>query len=260
MANTNSQVQCGRKPLYGLPAGQAGLTLIELVVVVGIISLLVAILMPSLSLARDLARQVTCLTRVHGQIRALYLYAGVNQDVIPAGTDSPHPWLGEKWSEIASNQLSQTALPIVYNAHGVLLGEEYVSPEMMFCPDDNSADWEAELQKIRSGSGESAYCSYLYRQLDGRPVGASPIALLSNLGRNAAGDTVSALVMDVNSRMPIAPIRVNHRGLKISIGFVDGSANILDQPNEEYTLRAGDESGILARLDEILQTADLLRR
>ena len=104
----------------------------------------------------------------------------------------------------------------------------------------------------------------MYRALDGRPGGAPPFALLSDLGFNAVGDPVSALVMDVNSWMPIQSVRFNHRGLKVSIGFVDGSADIIDQPNKEYSLRAGDEGnygdGIPPRLDEILQAADLLGR
>lgn len=50
-------------------------TLIELLVVVAIIALLVAILMPSLSRARDSARRLTCTSNVHQIAMAANMYA-----------------------------------------------------------------------------------------------------------------------------------------------------------------------------------------
>jgi prepilin-type N-terminal cleavage/methylation domain-containing protein len=56
----------------------AGFTLIELLVVIGIISLLVTILMPSLSQARELARTSVCQSNLHSLALAMGLYQHEN--------------------------------------------------------------------------------------------------------------------------------------------------------------------------------------
>ncbi len=63
--------------------GYAGFTLIELLVVVGIISLLVSVLLPSLTQARELARRVTCASRVRQVGFAVFNYTNENDDFYP---------------------------------------------------------------------------------------------------------------------------------------------------------------------------------
>ncbi|MFQ5491320.1 MAG: type II secretion system protein [Phycisphaerae bacterium] len=58
-------------------------TLIELLVVVGIISLLISILMPSLSRARDQAKSVHCLAKLKEFGNALASYENVSDDQLP---------------------------------------------------------------------------------------------------------------------------------------------------------------------------------
>lgn len=61
----------------------AGFTLVELLVVVSIIGLLVAILLPSLSKARDQAITVKCLANCHSQGLAIQTYAADYQGTLP---------------------------------------------------------------------------------------------------------------------------------------------------------------------------------
>lgn len=62
---------------------RTGFTLIELLVVVAIIALLISILLPSLSAAREKARFVKCAANLHSLITTTRIYADENKDMIP---------------------------------------------------------------------------------------------------------------------------------------------------------------------------------
>ncbi|MCH7526312.1 MAG: type II secretion system protein [Planctomycetes bacterium] len=68
-----------------------GFTLIELLTVVAIISLLISILMPSLTRARDQAKGVHCAARLHDVGIALATYENVNGDLLPPCEWQPDP-------------------------------------------------------------------------------------------------------------------------------------------------------------------------
>lgn len=66
-------------------------TLIEMLVVVAIIALLIAILLPSLSKARELARQTTCSTHLRGIGQSCYIYQDANKGVFPTAPHRVNP-------------------------------------------------------------------------------------------------------------------------------------------------------------------------
>jgi len=65
-----------------------GFTLVELLVVIGIIALLVSILMPALGRARELAKRIQCASQQNGIGKAIALYQNEYRDA------NPRPWRG----------------------------------------------------------------------------------------------------------------------------------------------------------------------
>src|SRR5688500_8570930 len=61
----------------------AGLTLVELLVVIGIIAVLVAILLPALNKAREAANRVACSSNIRQLILGATLYAANNRQELP---------------------------------------------------------------------------------------------------------------------------------------------------------------------------------
>ncbi len=99
-----------------------GFTLVELLVVVAIIALLVSILLPSLGMAKEAARRVTCSANLRNLGLAANFYASENDDWLPpAGprervTVSPELWF------MNESLLQYTNVVIRRDACGELIG------------------------------------------------------------------------------------------------------------------------------------------
>lgn len=89
------------------PRYRSGFTLIEVLVVVGIIGLLVSILVPSLAKSRQQARAVVCMSNLREWGKAIQMYSDDHNNTLPfesrpkpvveADTDSSNPYYPYVW-------------------------------------------------------------------------------------------------------------------------------------------------------------------
>jgi prepilin-type N-terminal cleavage/methylation domain-containing protein/prepilin-type processing-associated H-X9-DG protein len=101
-----------------------GFTLVELLVVVGVIAILIALLMPALSKARRQAQQVACMSNLRQVASAILAYAQAHKGWFPAPAstwrEQPEDWV--HWQP--GRDLSESRI-------FPFLGE---SPEVLKCP------------------------------------------------------------------------------------------------------------------------------
>src|SRR5438477_2796804 len=67
--------------------GSIGFTLVELIVVIGIIAILIALLLPAMGRAREQARTVQCLSQLRGLGQGLFNYAVNYKGAYPSWSD-----------------------------------------------------------------------------------------------------------------------------------------------------------------------------
>jgi prepilin-type N-terminal cleavage/methylation domain-containing protein len=84
-------------PIASARPRAGGFTLVELLVVIGIIAVLIAILMPALSRAQKAARTVTCLSTVRQLSTAYLMYTNQHRRSIPfyQNTEATGLWIGQ---------------------------------------------------------------------------------------------------------------------------------------------------------------------
>ncbi len=122
---------------------RCGFTLVELLVVIGIIAVLISILLPALNRARDAAQRVSCLSNLRQVATVLRFYANDNRDYVPIGYRN-----NTKWAAYAI-RTSRTVFifpgdpPGLYQLFGRVYLAGYIKDsKWLYCPTERDTRWQ----------------------------------------------------------------------------------------------------------------------
>ena len=108
--NTEVQYAAAVRPRRARPGVEGGFTLVELLVVIGIIAVLVSILLPSLAGARRAAQATVCSSNLRTILQGMQMYASENHNYFPGGPGSSGRFLfANDWS--TNHDFSQVNCP-----------------------------------------------------------------------------------------------------------------------------------------------------
>jgi prepilin-type N-terminal cleavage/methylation domain-containing protein len=115
-------------------------TLVELLVVVGIIAILISLLLPSLQKARESANRTACLSNMRSLGLCLLEYSVRNRDRIPIGYTGPSSVKQKQWNYIARHVSGGVAKSMVL---GLLVEANLIQdPRAFYCPSENNPQWQ----------------------------------------------------------------------------------------------------------------------
>jgi prepilin-type N-terminal cleavage/methylation domain-containing protein/prepilin-type processing-associated H-X9-DG protein len=244
-----------------------GFTLIELLVVIAIIAALAALMLPTLSSARDQGRRAACLSNLRQIGLALHAYAGDYDGNIPYGPKAPpftspldlYPSTGAPTSLISLGNGAPAGL-------GLLLKDHLCNqPKVLFCPSsDQPMDANAQLANVGL---RQAQCSFYYRHAGNTQLFDNPnLSLappehirLDNLGDNRNGVPIRALAIDTQflcssgmATFGITP-STHHRQRAANILFSDGHTVSRLNRNNRFVVDLRNSAEVRSAFDKILK-------
>lgn len=246
-----------------------GFTLVELLVTIAIVAVLAALLLPSLSSAKQAGRKAACLSNLRQTGIAVHMYADEYGGRIPYGPKAPpftspasfYPATGTPTSLISIQGGAPVGLGLLLEHHLA------AQPKVLFCPGvDQPVDADAELAKVGRFQAQG---SYYYRhgsntQLFDNPASTNlpPRLFLDRLGDNRNGHPVRALALDTQFLCPpdldsfnIKP-RTHHRQRIANILFSDG--HVVSRPNRDgrFTVDVTDYAQLRDGFNKILSALE----
>lgn len=133
-------------------------TLVELLVVIGIIAVLIGVLLPTLNKARSAASRTACLSNMRQLARAIVMYANANKGAYPPSAEGIQMAANDRvWLDPTPQQVATRGPRMYYGwiLLGNLFARGYIKdPKGFYCPSlshpiyQYPAGWELSGQKI----------------------------------------------------------------------------------------------------------------
>src|SRR5260370_10870193 len=120
-----------------MPPRRRGLTLVELLVGIGIIALLIAMLLPTLSKARENAIRAKCASNIRQWGQALHMYANDNKGYFPYNGPAVLPWCPVPGQHLSWNSTIVQQFWTTYLLPNKTLRERG-KDNVLFCPSQNA--------------------------------------------------------------------------------------------------------------------------
>ncbi len=168
-------------PLHYSPCMRRAFSLIELLVVIGIIGLLLAILLPAMERARHKGYVVACTANLHQLGLALQMYAGDNHGALPRTVYVPDAPLTEGTGASAADAFVGGAGGVSVNdltaPLWLLLRASHTKTDVMICPYNDVNEFSADPAKPATTANFSAVAKHLgYSYANCYPSSASVAA------------------------------------------------------------------------------------
>jgi prepilin-type processing-associated H-X9-DG protein len=223
----------------------SGFTLVELLVGFAVVAILVGLLIPGLSGAREEARGAVCAQNLKQLGAGMMMYAAEHDGELPFGPKASAFGMGGNLYTSTGSPTSLITLSTGENV-GLGLALPYLKdPKVFFCPgSDQPVDAAKELAKIGKKQVQS---SYYYRHAGNTNItdygsGRFSAPRLANLGENRRGQPIRAMVMDTlflcspaMKGFGAVP-RTHHQNHFANVLYVDGHITRFENKNNLLTV------------------------